>query len=351
MIEIDGSVESGSGTLLRYAVALATLVGAPIHMTRIRAKRQKPGLRPQHLQALRACAALSDGALEGDRVDSREIIYRPGPKLRGGDFKLDIGTAGSTTMLAFTLLPLALHAESTCRFTLTGGLFQDFAPSAFHLQRALIPLLRRMGAGVRLEIRRPGYVPKGGGEIYLQVEPRREPLEPLRMTEQGSVRKITGVSLSSHLEREGVSERMAGRCRELLRTRGFEAEFEILHDSEAGQKGAALMLLAETDRGGLIGSDRAGRPGRRSEVIAEFVVKNLLEDLKTGATVDRHLADQLILFAALAGGTSAYRIPFLTDHVRSNLWLVEKILDARNRLEGMVLHVEGIAFAGRMEKI
>jgi RNA 3'-terminal phosphate cyclase (ATP) len=351
MIEIDGSVESGSGTLLRYAVALATLVRTPIHMTRIRAKRQKPGLRPQHLQALRACAALSGGGLEGDRVDSQEIIYSPGPKLRGGDFKLGIGTAGSTTMLAFTLLPLALHSENTSRFTLTGGLFQDFAPSAFHMQRVLIPLLRRMGAGVHLEIRRPGYVPKGGGEIFFQVEPRREPLKPLRMTEQGSVIKIDGVSLSSHLEREKVSERMAGRCRELLRARGIEAQFEILLDSEAYQKGAALLILAETDRGCLIGSDRAGRPGRRSEAIAEFVVRSLLEDLSKGATVDRHLADQIILFAALADGTSTYRIPFLTDHVRSNLWLVEKILGARTSLDGNVLNVEGVAFSGQEKKM
>ncbi len=351
MIEIDGSVHSGSGTLLRYAASLATLVGRPIRMTRVRAKRQKPGLRPQHLQALRACATLSGGRLEGDRVGSQEILYAPGPELRGGEYKLDIGTAGSTTMLAFTLLPLALHAEKTCRFSLTGGLFQDFAPSAFHMQRALIPLLRRMGAEVRLEIRRPGYVPKGGGEIFLEVKPRRLPLEPLRMPDQGSLSKITGVSLSSHLEREKVSERMASRCRELLEKRGLEAEFEVLRDSDAHQRGAALMLLAETDRGCLIGADRAGKPGRRSEIIAEFVVRSLLEDLDTGATVDRHLADQLILFAALADGLSTYRIPVLTDHIRSNLWLVEKILDARNRLEGMVLHVEGVAFAGRREKI
>lgn len=350
IIEIDGSVESGSGTLLRYAASLATLVGKPLHMTRIRAKRQKPGLRPQHLQALRACAALSGGALEGDRVDSQEIFYRPGPNLRGGDFMLDIGTAGSTTMLAFTLLPLALHAGSACRFSLTGGLFQDFAPSAFHMQRVLIPLLRRMGAVIRLEIRRPGYVPKGGGEIFLQVEPLSKPLQALELMEQGAVRKVSGISLASHLEREEVSERMAGRCRELLREEGFEAEFEILRDREADQKGAALMLLVETDRGCLIGSDRAGRPGRRSEAIAEFVVRCLLEDLRTGATVDRHLADQLILFAALADGGSTYRIPFPTDHVRSNLWLVETILGAGTRLEGPVLRVDGIAFTGRRGK-
>jgi RNA 3'-terminal phosphate cyclase (ATP) len=219
------------------------------------------------------------------------------------------------------------------------------------MQRVLIPLLRRMGAGVHLEIRRPGYVPKGGGEIFFQVEPRREPLKPLRMTEQGSVIKIDGVSLSSHLEREKVSERMAGRCRELLRARGIEAQFEILLDSEAYQKGAALLILAETDRGCLIGSDRAGRPGRRSEAIAEFVVRSLLEDLSKGATVDRHLADQIILFAALADGTSTYRIPFLTDHVRSNLWLVEKILGARTSLDGNVLNVEGVAFSGQEKKM
>ena len=344
MIQIDGSLYSGSGTLLRYAVALATLVRQPLHMIRIRAKRDNPGLRPQHLQAVRACAFLSDGQLEGDRVGSGEILYRPGKALKHGDFQWDIGTAGSTAMLAFTLIPIALFAERPCRFSLIGGLFQDFAPSAFHVQEVLVPTLQKMGAVVQLQMLQPGYVPKGQGHLVLEVKPLATFLKPLHMVEQGVMKEISGISLSSHLEEAKVSERMAKRCQKLLEENGFDPKIEILHDQTALQKGAALFLKAQTETDCLLGADQAGSPGRRSEAIAESVVRFLLEDLLTGATTDRHLADQLILFAALAAGRTEYLIPRITDHVEANLWLVEKILGAKVKLQENRIQLEGIGF-------
>jgi RNA 3'-terminal phosphate cyclase (ATP) len=344
LIEIDGSEHSGSGTLLRYAMALATLLGEPLHMVRVRAKRDKPGLRSQHLQAVRACASLSGGHLEGAELGSQEIFYHPGKALQEGDFRWDIGTAGSTTMLAFTLIPLALFAKGPCRFSITGGLFQDFAPSAFHMREVLIPLLRRMGAQVRLEILRPGYVPRGQGNLMLEVEPLSGFLQPLFLQQQGKVRGVRGISLASHLAKEKVAERMASHCQRLLERQGYPVEVQVLTDQTAHQKGAALFLGAETYGGCLLGADRAGKLGRRSEAIAEFVVASLLEDLETKATTDRHLADQLILFAALARGTTRYLIPRVTDHVETNLWLVEKILGTKIELSGSDLRLEGIGF-------
>lgn len=344
MIEIDGSAHSGSGTLLRYAVALATLLGEPLHMTRIRAKREKPGLRAQHLHALHACCSLSSGELEGAEVGSPEIFYRPGKVLKDGDFQWDIGTAGSTTMMAFTLIPLALFAKSPCRFSIKGGLFQDFAPGAFHMREVLVPILRRMGAEVRLEMLRPGYVPKGQGHLMMEVKPLKGFLQPFSMNRQGTVKEIWGISLASHLQKEKVAERMANHCQRLLSEQGYPARVEVLADKTAPQRGAALFLRAETDTGCLLGADQAGKPGRRSEAIAEFVVASLLEDLRTKATTDRHLADQLVLFAALARGTTQFIIPIMTEHVEANLWLVEKILGAKIELRGKDLRLEGIGF-------
>jgi RNA 3'-terminal phosphate cyclase (ATP) len=117
-----------------------------------------------------------------------------------------------------------------------------------------------------------------------------------------------------------------------------------MSDNTALQKGAALFLRAGTDTGCLMGSDQAGKPGRRSEAIAEFVVASLLEDLRTRATTDRHLADQLILFAALARGTTEYLIPVTTEHVTANLWLVGKVLGAKNELRGNHLRLQGVGF-------
>jgi RNA 3'-terminal phosphate cyclase (ATP) len=344
MIEIDGSMHSGSGTVLRYAVALAALRGEPLRIRHIRARRAKPGLRPQHLQAVRACAALCGGNLQGDEVGSREIVFQPGRSLKGGAYRFDIGTAGSATMLAFPLLPLALYARTPSRFSLSGGLFQDFAPSAFHMRDVLFPHLESMGARIRLKVERPGYVPKGGGMLTLEVEPIRLRLAPLLRLEQGKIRQFHGTSLASNLADEKVGERMAAGCRELL-AGSAPVKIEVLQDSTALQKGAALFLRADTSTGCILGADQAGKPGRRSETIAEFVVSTLREDLAAGATVDRHMADQLILFAALADGETRYRIPMMTDHVESNLWIVETMLGARTARDGNIITIIGIGLA------
>jgi len=348
MIEIDGSVHSGSGTILRYAIALATILRDPLHLFNIRARREKPGLRPQHLQGVEACRAFSQGRLREARVGSQEIFYAPGPSLKGGNFHWDIGTAGSTTMLAYTLLPLAFFAEGVSRFFLTGGLFQDFAPSFFHLERVLVPTLRKMGARIELEMVRPGYVPRGQGHIRMVVVPVQEYLNPLQMDNPGPVTRIRGISLASHLERERVAERMARHGRKILEERGWRPDIEVRNDRTSIQKGAAFFLRAETESGCLLGADQAGKLGRRSESIAEFVAASLREDVETGAAADRHLADQLILFSALARGQTRYSIPRLTEHVESNLWLVEKILGAKNRRKNNFLEVEGIGFHRRV---
>ncbi|MFH0768537.1 MAG: RNA 3'-terminal phosphate cyclase, partial [Chloroflexota bacterium] len=139
MLYIDGSAKSGSGTILRYAVALASLLGEELHINNIRAKRDKPGLRPQHLASVKACAQMCSAQVEGAAVNSKEIFYKPGERIKGGYYQWEIGTAGSTTLLAMTLLPLALFADGETVLRISGGLFQDFAPSAHHMQHVLFP--------------------------------------------------------------------------------------------------------------------------------------------------------------------------------------------------------------------
>jgi len=345
MIRVDGSQESGSGTIVRYAVGLAALLGEELQLKNIRAKRDKPGLRPQHLRAIQALAELCGAEVEGGRVRSSEIVFRPRGAIGGGSFQWDIGTAGSTTMLALTILPAACFASRPLACRISGGLFQDFAPSAYHMQHALLPILQRMGLRAQLDIVRPGYVPKGGGIIELQVSPVRDRLLPLKLLKQGNISRIEGVALSSHLKERKVSERMAAECQQTLRASGFSACLKGIDDATAPQAGAALALFAYTDSGCIIGADRAGAPRRTSEEIGRYVARSLMEDLASGATVDRFLADQLIFSAALARGTTRYRIPRLTEHVETNLWLVESILGAKTRIEkDLTIEVEGIGY-------
>ncbi len=347
MWTVDGGQKSGSGTLVRTGVALAALLGEPLHIYNIRAKRDNPGLRPQHLKAVEAAAALVKADLEGAEVGSREIFFRPKHAALGGNFFWDIGTAGSTTMLALTLLPVAAFAQKPSTFCIRGGLFQDFAPSAFHTQHVLLPALRTMGLEAELRILRPGYVPKGAGEIELSVRPLSSPLRAFQREELQKPLRFWGIALDSHLRERRVAERMARRCQEALERRGIRAEFRIEHDESAVQPGAALALFAEDQREARLGADQAGAPGRPAEAIGEYVAQCLWEDLEAGATVDRHLADQLILYAALARGESVYLVPKVTDHVEANLWLVESLLGARWRIEGRTLRLQGIGYEPR----
>ncbi len=345
MIYIDGAAKSGSGTIVRYAVALSSLLGEELHINNIRAKRDKPGLRPQHLTSVAACARMCGAQVEGAVVNSKEITYKPGRRIKGGHYQWDIGTAGSTTLLVMTLLPLALFADEETVLRISGGLFQDFAPSAYHMQRVLFPTLAKMGIKAGLEIIRPGYVPRGGGIIQVNIKPVDSRLRPLKLLKRGEVKEVNGFALCSHLGEQRVSQRMAEECRRVLAEKGYRSRIKDLWDETALQAGASLAVWVETDSGCLLGSDQAGKRGRSSEDIGRYVAQNLLADLKAGATVDRYLADQLIIYAALAGGATEYIVPRLTEHVDANLWLVAK-LGARTRVKGNTLHVEGLGYAG-----
>ena len=350
MIYVDGAQKSGSGTIVRFAVGLATLLGEELCLTNIRAKREKPGLRPQHLKAIQALQQICRGSLNGGEVGSKEIRFKPGREIKGGYYQWDIGTAGSTALLAMTLLPAACFSTGTIGFRISGGLFQDFAPSAYHMQHVLFSVFQKMGITAGLKIVRPGYVPRGGGVIEVTVEPVTGKIKPFRLTSQGNVTEIEGIALSSHLKQRGVSERMVKKCSEVLGSNGYNAQIEIVHDTLALQRGAVLAIYAKTSSGCIIGADRAGEPRRTSEDIGKYVARSLIEDLSTGATVDRYLADQLIFYAALADGVSEYRIPRLTEHVETNLWLVESMLGAKTEVNKNLVKIQGIGYSPTLRR-
>lgn len=344
MLTIDGSRYSGSGTIVRQAVAFSALTGQSIHVVNARAKREKPGLRPQHIRVVEAIAELVNGRAEGLTQGSQEFTFRPGPLKTGRHYSWDIGSAGSTTMLALGILPVLAFAGAGVTVELRGGLFQDFAPSAFHLQHILFPMLQGMNFHVKVEIVRPGYVPRGEGILRLVVTPLTEPFRAVVQEEAGPVTKIWGIALSSHLEERHVSRRMADRAREVLATAGHRAEIELRHDTESLQRGAALALFADKGPSVRLGADQAGALRRSAESIGEHVARQLLDELASGATLDRFAADQVIPIAALAAGQSRFIIPVVTDHVSTSAWLAEEFLDARVAIDGQRLTINGVGF-------
>lgn len=344
MLKLNGGLKSGSGTIVRYASSLCALSRQNLHLYNIRARRDKPGLRPQHLMTLIALMEICGGTMEGARVGSRELVFYPGEEIRGGSYNFDIKTSGSAPMLVLSLLPVLAYAHEPVVLQVMGGTFQDFAPSVFHMQRVLFPLLVRMGLGVNMEMVRPGYLPRGQGILKVEINPLQgRKLKALSLEEQGEVTGMEGIALSSHLRERKVSRRLAAVCISKLEKKRFPVTIKEIWDESALQPGAALALWAETETGCLLGADMAGKPRRSSEYISRYVTRTLLEDLRSGATVDRFLADQLVIFAALAQGTTSYLAPGMTEHLETNLWLVSEILGARVEVKDHLVKIKGVA--------
>ena len=352
MITMDGGQKSGSGTIVRDAVCFSVLTGTELFLTNIRANRPKPGLRAQHLRGIQASAHICQGKLAKATIGSKEIRFKPGKKIQGGTFTWDIGTAGSTTMLALSVIPLALFADKPSRYEITGGVFQDFAPSIYHIKHVLLKLLDTMGIHVQIKIIRPGYVPKGNGLIQVTVFPVKKIIKPLIRIDRGKITGIKGISLSSLLQKRNVSHRMAKQCQRRLNVTGYVPDIEIFYDNKnhpvysrtSIQAGAALAIWAETDTGCVMGSDMAGALGRPAEHIGKKVADHLIKVLETQATVDKHVADQLIPFCGLAHGWSSLIIPQMTAHIETRLWLVEKMLGAKTEVKNNRLRIKGIGY-------
>jgi len=339
MIDIDGSAHSGSGTIVRHAVAYAALTGQPVRVRNARARRQHPGLRPQHLRAIQAIRDLVGGSLDGAEVGSRSFEFRPGNTEPAGRYAWDIGTAGSATMLAHSMLPVLALRGRGAEAEIRGGLFQDFAPSAFHLQHVIVPLLTQMGLDAQVEMIRPGYLPAGEGIIRLAVPPAARPLRPLTPRRGQVPARVWGISLASHLDDRRVAARIAAAARSVLGTAAITAEIQECSDSTAAQPGAAFALFADFIGGTRLGADRAGAPHRPAERIGARVARQLLAEIGSGATIDRHASDQIIPFAALADGTSNFQIPFITEHVETAGWLAWLFLRAEVSAAGNTLVV------------
>jgi RNA 3'-terminal phosphate cyclase (ATP) len=344
MLKIDGSLYSGSGTIVRQAVAFAALTGTAIHIFNVRIKRPKPGLRRQHAQAVEAIRQLVDGRTEGAVAGAGEFVFRPGRPTRSQNFTWDIGSAGSTTALALAVLPVLALGAAPVSIELRGGLFQDFAPSFYHFEHVLLVLLRRMGVEASARMERPGYVPSGQGIWHLAVTPARRTLRSLLLDSPGTVERIWGIALASRLKEQSVSDRMAESAKRAFGAAGYHADIQVLYEESALQPGAGLAVFADLSSGARLGSDRAGAPGRRSETIGRYVARCLIEDLKTGATLDRYASDQIIPLAALAAGESKFRIPRVSEHIESSAWLSREFLGAEVRADGHELVVKGVGF-------
>ncbi|MCW4017162.1 MAG: RNA 3'-terminal phosphate cyclase [Candidatus Bathyarchaeota archaeon] len=345
LFEIDGSQKSGSGTILRLAVALSAIRGEALHITNIRQNRPKPGLRPQHLEAVLTAAKLSNAQVEGAVLGSRELWFKPS-EICGGTVEARIGTAGSIPMLFMAALPICLHAKKPVQLRVShGGTDTRHAPTVNYFRHVFLAALKQMGIEAELEVQRYGYYPKGNGAATLTVKPAPQ-LKPIHLESFGQLQAVKGISVCTFLAERKVAERQAKAATQRLSDSGIKADIQVVNDtSNFVQKGSSLALWAETDKGALLGADSIGELKKTAEAVGVEAAEKLLTELASGATVDTYLADMLIPYIALAKGESAVLTRVYSDHLEANIWLAEKMLGARfnvNRV-GAVYRVQKLA--------
>lgn len=351
MIEIDGSMGEGGGAVLRTALALGAVSRRAVHIYNIRAKRDKPGLQPQHLRGVEALAKITNGKVEGASLNSTKVTFEPGT-IEGGRYHVDIGTAGSTTLILQILMPAAAFASGPVDIEIRGGTDNPLAPPIVFMKNVTLPILRRMGYVGDVECVRRGHYPRGGGIVRARIEPV-EKLQAIKLTNPGKVAKISGIAHAVKLPAQ-VATRMAHECsKELIKSGLSNVELKSesyppTQDLHMGP-GAGITIWAETERGAILGASSLGRPGKPAEQVGREAAMNLIKQLKTGGAVDRHMTDQLIPYMALADGTSEITSSSLTSHALTNVALVERILGVKFRVDGEPdkpgkISVEGLGF-------
>ncbi|MDD5615338.1 MAG: RNA 3'-terminal phosphate cyclase [Candidatus Methanoperedens sp.] len=316
-MKLDGSYGEGGGQILRTAVALSAVTGEPVEINNIRKNRPKPGLSAQHVKAVESAAALCNGHVKGCSLHSTDLTFMPG-KIKGGEYEINIGTAGSITLILQCLMPIAMHSPSAVRLKISGGTDVSWSPTIDYMRFVTLFALSRMGYDGNISIVRRGYYPCGDGCVEAVIAPAK--LKQAEF-EANTCSVIQGRSHSSRLPLH-VTQRQASAARKLLQQEGFDARIAI-ETKDDSSTGSGLTLWC-----GYMGGSALGKPGFSAEKVGILAADVILSELKSQAGVDEYLADQLIPYMALAGGGS-FTTRNISLHTKTNIWVTEQFLDVK----------------------
>jgi|UniRef100_A0A7C5EMH2 RNA 3'-terminal phosphate cyclase (ATP) len=326
MLCLDGSYGEGGGQIVRTSLSLAALLGEAVRITNIRAGREKPGLRAQHLTAVRAVAQVTGGELEGATLGSRDLTFRPRAP-RGGNYVFDvgevIGSAGSVTLVLQTLLPPLLAAREPTTMTLRGGTHVPWSPPVHYIMQVFLPALAELGGRVTLSLNRWGWYPRGGGEIKVTVAPASgfSGQQWLTPPEPAGFRGLSaGCRVPEH-----VIHRQARRLKERL-----GKDFPITEVTAEGLDPGSFVFIY----GPRAGFHALGARGKPAEQVADEAAAAFDRFKARQAALDRHLADQVVLYLALARGPSAFTTEEVTRHLLTNIWVIEQFLGPTFTVQG-----------------
>jgi RNA 3'-phosphate cyclase len=339
MITLDGGYLEGGGQILRTAVALSAVTKKPCHIFNIRQNRPKPGLMNQHLLGIQALARFCAGALEGDELGSREIKFFPG-ELYQERISVKIPTAGSIALVLQTLIPPALFTQKPIEIYFEGGATDTFfSPTMDYFRYVFLKILEGMTEieppPVEINILKRGYYPEGGAKVNVKIFPGK-PLKNLNLTERGELKKIIAFSgASEFLKNKKVAERQIAGVREILGKLKLPLE-ERIDYYQTASPGSQICLIAEFENT-IIGADNLGKLGERAEDVGRESALELLKEEKASACLDKHLADQILPYMALSPKKSQVSVSEITNHCRSNVWVIEKFIAGKFEVKGNLI--------------
>jgi RNA 3'-terminal phosphate cyclase (ATP) len=326
VIEIDGSAGEGGGQVLRTALSLSVLTRTAFRIVNVRAKRKRPGLLRQHLTAVQAAARIADAAIDGVKLGASELTFVP-QSLRGGRYEFAIGTAGSTMLVLQTILVPLILAPEPSTLVLEGGTHNPAAPPFDFIAEAYLPLLRRMGAEASIELLRPGFFPAGGGRIRVSIVPAPQ-LGRLDLETRGALvgRRIRAVVANLPYT---IAQREAREAAETLGWSDDCAVAQTLTDSIGPGNAVSIWIESETVTNVFTGFGARGVP---AEKVAHDAALAATRYLESGAAVDEHLADQLLLPMAVGSGGAFTTTP-LSPHATTSIDVIRQFLDVAIEVE------------------
>jgi len=351
LIEIDGSTLEGGGQIIRTALALSSLTKIPVKVTNIRKGREKPGLKNQHLYAIRALKQICDAKVDGDFLGSTELLYIP-QSLKGGKIEIDIQTAGSITLVLQAILMPLMFADKNSTITISGGTDTAWSQPIDFLKEVLLPQLRKYCSSVEIKLLKRGYYPKGQGKVIVEVKPKyhlkdfasfeemqkkiEAEVQKINLTEQGGLAIVKGVSHSSaDLEKAKVAERQAESAKQVLKPLNVPVDIRIEYN-QTQSTGSGIVLWAVLTRNNdvdpfnpiILGADVLGEKGVSAEKVGEDAAKKLIQEIESNAQVDSHLADNLVPWLVFGG---KFKTSKLTLHTKTNVWVVNNFF--KDKLE------------------
>ena len=346
---IDGRLGEGGGQILRTSLSMSALTGKPFRLEHIRAGRRKPGLRPQHLTAVMAVADLCQADLRGATIDSQTVEFVPQSPPTAGNYTWDVtdlapyGSAGAVTLIWQTVLWPLLFANESSQVTLRGGTHVPYSPPFHYAQKAVVPSLQRFGVHTELDLGDWGWMPAGGGQLDAKIEPHHR-LEAATFLPE-KIETISGLAVATNLPGH-IPHRMSRRAYNLLEKIGLQSAVQALR-TKGASTGAGLFLWLPSGQAAV---SSLGRQGVPAQTVAEIAVDTLQEFMASGAAVDEHLADQLLIPMALAHGTSQLTASRLTQHTLTNIQVLQNWLGVETQVTGQLgkpgsIKVTGIGFS------